>query len=298
MNGVVFGGGFYGKALKRGLEKYCGVEIDAVIDNDKEKWGMLIDNIPIISPDQLLKMSFDKIFICLMRGYQAVEAQLAEMGISGEKIVIMKMNTEYQDAFMELDPVRRNWIKSFADYTREQSMTGSVAECGVYYGETSMFINKYWADRKLYLFDTFEGFAEKDVASEEENFFAYKNGLFQPDDFKIESSEILIETVKARMLYPENIWIRKGYFPDSAKGIDDKFCFVNLDMDLYQPELEGLRFFWSKMEIGGVILLHDYFEANLPGVKAAVEDFEKEMGRILPKVPIGDNCSLAIIKCG
>ncbi|MCI8524143.1 MAG: hypothetical protein HFI62_13190 [Lachnospiraceae bacterium] len=50
------------------------------------------------------------------------------------------------------------------------------------------------------------------------------------------------------------------------------------------------------MEIGGVILLHDYFHPDLPGVKAAVADFEKELSQALPKIPIGDHCSIAIIK--
>lgn len=71
---------------------------------------------------------------------------------------------------------------------------------------------------------------------------------------------------------------------------------MNLDMDLYRPQLEGLRFFWNRMEVGGVILLHDYFDSKLPGVKAAVTDFEKEINCVIPKIPIGDDSSIAIIK--
>ena len=68
MKAVVFGAGKYGKELKRGLEKYCGVEILAICDNDAAKWDKEIDNIRIISPDSLLKLSFDKVFISLMFG--------------------------------------------------------------------------------------------------------------------------------------------------------------------------------------------------------------------------------------
>ena len=66
-------------------------------------------------------------------------------------------------------------------------------------------------------------------------------------------------------------------------------------MDLYQPMLAGLRFFYSKMYPGGVILMHDYFHPELPGVKQAVEEFEKETQITLCKVPIGDFCSIAVI---
>ena len=44
---------------------------------------------------------------------------------------------------------------------------------------------------------------------------------------------------------------KKGYFPESAHGIDEKFAFVSLDLDLYKPTLEGLRFFYPKMIKGG-----------------------------------------------
>lgn len=298
MKAVVFGAGKYGRALKRGLEKYCGVEIVAVCDNDAEKWGEKIDEVQIISPDRLMQIFFDKIFISLMFGELFKEAvkQLTAMGIPEEKIVIMKTDTACLDAFLELDPFRKNWMKSFADYTRETGLSGNVAECGVFQGETSMFINKYWPDRTLYLCDTFEGFDRNDVVYENTNFSAFKKGTFGFQSFRGEQSDILIKYVKARMPYPEKIIICQGYFPESAKEISGQFCFVNLDMDLYQPQLEGLRFFWDKMEKGGVILLHDYFHPDLPGVRAAVTDFEKEINMRLSKIPIGDECSIAIIK--
>lgn len=42
--------------------------------------------------------------------------------------------------------------------------------------------------------------------------------------------------------------------------------------------------------------MHDYFSPNLPGVKQAVGDFEKQKGIKLYKTVIGDNCSIAILK--
>lgn len=45
----------------------------------------------------------------------------------------------------------------------------------------------------------------------------------------------------------------------------------------------------------GVILIHDYFNDELPGVEKAVAEFEEKHGR-LHKFPIADYCSLAIVK--
>lgn len=45
------------------------------------------------------------------------------------------------------------------------------------------------------------------------------------------------------MEYPENCEIRKGYFPETAVGVEGPFCFVSLNADLYQPMLEGINFF-------------------------------------------------------
>lgn len=295
---VVFGAGKYGRSLTRGLQKYCGVTIAAICDNDNAKWGSYIDDILVISPQELMADDFDLIFICMRKGnqFKAVEAQLVEMGVSKEKIIVMQRSMEYQDAFLELDFIRKNWMRCFADYTREIGLKGSVAECGVFYGETAMFINKYWKDRTLYLCDTFEGFVDNDVMEEEIKFDAFKAGSFTYSGFKVETPELMMDTVKTRMLYPGNVKIYQGRFPESIYGIEDKFSFVNLDMDLYQAQLDGLRFFWDKMEVGGVILLHDYFHPELPGVKAAVSDFEKERNCILPKTPIGDGLSIAVLK--
>lgn len=105
-----------------------------------------------------------------------------------------------------------------------------------------------------------------------------------------------VELVLSKLPHPELCIIRKGYYPDTAQGLEDAFCFVMLDMDLYLPTLEGLRFFYEKMTPGGVILIHDYFTKQLPNVKRAVQDYEEETRRILAKTPIGDALSLAIIK--
>lgn len=103
-----------------------------------------------------------------------------------------------------------------------------------------------------------------------------------------------------KMSNPEMVQIRKGFFPETAKNIDEQFAFVNLDFDLYAPTLAGLEFFWPRMSNGGVILVHDYFsfgvyeEYSFGKVKTAVEEFSNSMS--VPYIPIGDKLSIAFIK--
>lgn len=298
MESVIFGAGFWGKYLKRGLEKFCGVRICAIVTNNESRWGDKIDNVLVSSPQKLIEINFEKVFICAMKesSCSEMEMQLVNMGIPREKIEVMKTSVEYIDAFKENDFLRLNWIEAFSAYTREIGMLGSVAECGVLRGDTAMFINRCWPDRTLHLFDTFEGFSNEDIAHDMNSFPAFANGPFITNPFKQDTPDSMIEEVKSRMCYPDNLKIHKGYFPECAGIIEDRFCFVNLDMDLYQPQLEGLRYFWNKMEHGGVILLHDYYHPELPGVKVAVADFENELGDTLLRFPIGDFCSIAVIK--
>ena len=86
----------------------------------------------------------------------------------------------------------------------------------------------------------------------------------------------------------------KGYFPESAKGIKEKFCFVNLDMDLYAPQLAALKFFSDKMVKGGVILVHDYYNSTFTGTTKAVDEFCSTKDNII-KYPIGDGLSIALL---
>jgi O-methyltransferase len=174
-------------------------------------------------------------------------------------------------------------------YERSLGGGGSVAEVGVWKGEFAKYINMIFPDRKLYLFDTFDSFDERDVVLEtdenDKEFFA-----LHTNEFKIGS----IQTILDKMTHPENIVIRKGWFPESAEGIDDMFCFVNLDTDLYQPTYEGLKFFHDRLIPGGFIMVHDY--NNKQGVKKAVRKFSEESG--LNYIQIMDNGGSVIFAKG
>ncbi len=160
---------------------------------------------------------------------------------------------------------------------------GAAAELGVYRGSFARCINALLPERTLYLFDTFEGFDPAEARGQGGGFVeAHRNTS--------------AETVLRLLPHPEKAVVRQGLFPQTARGLEDeRFCLVSLDVDLEESTLAGLRFFLPRLRPGGCLLLHDYNNPRLPGVRRAVERWEAEQGR-LRAVPLCDvNGTLAIL---
>ncbi len=241
------------------------------------RWGG-VKGLEVKNPEVLRTLDFDILVIGTSMGFSEVLEQLKTLGVPEHKV-----NTTYVQILMQ---ARILFLKRFAERAYKEGISGSVAEAGVYKGDFAKHISKYFPDRKLYLFDTFDGFTEKDIAKEQ------KESMTSADYMR----GVNVDEVLAKIPNRDNVILRAGVFPDTAKGIEDRFAFVNLDMDLYEPTLEGLRFFYPLMSEGGVILIHDYFSEAYPNVEQSVKDFEAELGRRLHKIPIGDNISMAVLK--
>jgi hypothetical protein len=253
-------------------------EIILFVDNDRSKIGGMIEGISVAAPEEILKVEFDEVIVTSNTAMYIIQNQLLEMGVERYKI-----NLSYVELLVK---ARVQFLSDYAQIVYENEISGSAAEAGVFQGEFAKVINEKFPDRKCYLFDTFEGFHEKDILIERENDFSEE----KTGHLNMTSEELVL----GKMKHAENCIIRKGYFPETAAGVEDTFCFVNLDMDLYKPTLEGLRFFWDRLEKGGIILIHDYFSEEYKGVKRAVDEFRFE--KDISVFPIGDSISIAMIK--
>ncbi len=278
MKVIVFGATTSAKETYEEVRKKY--DIVAFVDNDEKKQGGGIDGTPIMSPTDIGNLLWDEIIIISTSAMESIKEQLLKMGIPEHKI-----NTRYID--LSVIP-RKKFCEDFASIIYKKNILGCVAEAGVFQGEFASVINKSFPDRKLYLFDTFEGFDQRDIILEERN---------QYSDAKVGNLNMTSENlVLGKMMYPENCIIKKGYFPETTIGINEMFCYVNLDMDLYKPTLEGLYFFYPLMVKGGIITVHDHFSNGYEGIKAAVYEFiDKIQDEIVP-FPIGDHVSIAIQK--
>jgi O-methyltransferase len=184
--------------------------------------------------------------------------------------------------FTTNDIVRYQMLKLIADEINEKKLTGCVAELGVYKGDFAQRINRQFPERKLYLFDTFEGFDERDVKVEKEfDTYARKN------DFRNNNTALVMKKMK----HTRNCIIKKGWFPETAENVEERFVFVSIDTDLFAPTYIGLKYFYERLEEGGYIFVHDY-NGKLYGAKEAVQKFSKEHN--IPYVPLSDLCGSVV----
>ncbi len=183
------------------------------------------------------------------------------------------------------DFVRVAALRLMAYEINESEIEGSVAELGVYRGDFAKYINEFFPDRKLFLFDTFEGFADKDIKDDVKN--GYSTGT---EDF----SDTSLDAVRKKMVYPQKCIIKKGWFPQTTDGVEnERFVFVSLDADLFTPIYEGLSFFYPRLVRGGVVFVHDFNNSDYKGVSVAVRKFCKEQK--IPYFCLPDNAGSAVI---
>jgi O-methyltransferase len=182
------------------------------------------------------------------------------------------------------DYIRLATLELVSHEITRKNIEGSVAELGVYKGKFARYINKYFPDSILYLFDTFEGFDSRDIESEKVRIHTSVE-----QDF----SDTSVDAVLKIMPYPDKCVIVKGFFPESAKGRNATYKFVSIDADLYEPIYNGLVFFYPKLVPGGYIFIHDYNNDRYKGSRKAVEQFCTEQK--INCVPLPDSGGSVII---
>ena len=154
-------------------------------------------------------------------------------------------------------------FESFFLFTTARSQRdrpGHMAEVGVFAGASSKLICEARGTATLHLFDTFEGLPES--SDKDRTIYRGKNRQYACS----------LESVQAYLQGYSDVHFYKGFFPDTAGPVQDcTFSFVHLDVDLYESTLACLKFFYPRLNPGGVLLSHDY--SLLAGVRAAFDEF-------------------------
>ncbi len=150
---------------------------------------------------------------------------------------------ERRPFLVTFDPVRYGALSLALRRIALENIPGHLAEVGVFKGYTSAFLHAAAPDRRLILFDTFQGFDERDSVS--------------PGDTRFRDTSV--DAVARVLGDTRNVEFRKGYFPDTAAGLEhERFALIMLDADLFEPTLAGLEFFYPRVSPGGYIFVHDY----------------------------------------
>jgi len=171
------------------------------------------------------------------------------------------------------------------DQIRKEEVAGDLVELGVYQGHTATLIATMARrlGRTAWLFDTFEGFSERDLQGID---VAVQGTAF---------ADTSLEAVRAAV-GDTNVRFVKGFFPDTANEVpaDASFCLVHIDCDLYAPIISSLEFFYPRLAPGGFMIIHDYSSLCWNGAEKAVDEFFADKGE--PVIPLPDYSGSVVIR--
>lgn len=163
-------------------------------------------------------------------------------------------------------------------YNLIADVKGDVVECGVGYGysffELCCLVYLENKGRKIYGFDSFEGFPEP---SEEDK--SPRNP--RKGEWNVSTAETIemLLTKKGKIepsFIKSNVRLVKGFFENSLQKYDGmSVAFLHLDVDLYKSYKVTLEYFWPKVARGGVVLFDEYKNEieKFPGGCKAIEEF-------------------------
>jgi O-methyltransferase len=163
-------------------------------------------------------------------------------------------------------------------YVVNSKIEGDIVECGVWKGGSSMLCALTLkllqeTQRKLYLYDTFEGMTEpteKDVN--------YKGEKAVKEEFNKWCSIPLEDVLRAMVStdYPhQNFVFVKGKVEDTIpRNIPEKIALLRLDTDFYESTYHEMVHLFPRLVAGGVLIIDDY--GHFKGAREAVDKYLRE----------------------
>ncbi len=233
----------------------------------------------------------------LIFGAIGIDAKFSKRDNNKETIVFDRNQLSYfyspnerMDLYFEgLDRVEMRWSDNFSKQLRFYSLQqivehvlnlkldGDVAECGCWKGHSSFIISTLLSknnfQNKFHIFDSFEGGLSDKTAKD-------LNDQYQLSaEETIKEKEMfssLEEDVGKALEKFDFVKLYKGWIPDRFEEVKDQiFFFVHIDVDLYEPTLDSLEFFYPRVVEKGSIVIDDYGFMKFPGCKRAVDEFLK-----------------------
>ncbi|MBR5419100.1 class I SAM-dependent methyltransferase [Candidatus Saccharibacteria bacterium] len=169
----------------------------------------------------------------------------------------------------ELQIPNRETELLLAELKKTLDLSGDVVEFGCYEGDTSILLADVLRDspdKWLYLYDSFEGLPEKTAEDKSADGWRFQAG-------ELKASPDTVRSKFKKYDLPEPV-ITKGWF-DQLENSDlpNQISFALLDGDFYNSIKTSLELVAPRLVSGGIIVVHDYRNARLPGSGRAVNEF-------------------------
>ena len=159
-------------------------------------------------------------------------------------------------------------------YILNQKKIYNFAECGCWWGHSAYIISemlyKHKYKGKFYIFDSFEGLSN--FSKQDKYFYQKSDSDKEKMKKQFASNEKFVKDVVLKKYKFVNTY--KGWIPSRFNEIKKKkFSLVHLDVDLFDPTFNSLKFFYPRLVNGGVIVCDDYNSSVFPGAKLAWDKF-------------------------
>jgi predicted O-methyltransferase YrrM len=147
---------------------------------------------------------------------------------------------------------------------------GDVCEVGCYRGLSAYLIASILRDLKkparFHLCDSFAGLSEFATVDKSR----YHN-MDRPK--KRRKYVCSLEVVQCNLREFDFIEYHQGWIPAPFQALtDSRFCFVHVDVDLYQPTRDSFEFFYPRLSPYGVMVFDDYGTEKFPGARQAIDE--------------------------
>ena len=155
-------------------------------------------------------------------------------------------------------------------------LEGDIIEFGVWRGHMTKrmaaVVKNADAKKRLYDCDSFEGFGDEVITSQDTSLFRSVNRLKKKFNAANDVPDKLDDFFKYFDL--DGMCI-KGFFSQSLSTIDNtaKYCFAHVDCDAYTSHLDCLNYVYHRMSKDGCIVFDDYDKKRWPGATKAVDEF-------------------------
>ncbi|MGB9853033.1 MAG: TylF/MycF/NovP-related O-methyltransferase [Candidatus Kapaibacteriota bacterium] len=170
------------------------------------------------------------------------------------------------------------------EYIVKSGITGDFVECGVWKGGSTMLmaltlLKMKETNRKIYLYDTFEGMTqptELDYEVSNNNARAIDVWQkYQKNDFNEWCFASLPEVKNNMKLtgYPENnlVFVKGRVEETIPKTIPFEIALLRLDTDWYESTKHELLYLYPLLVKNGVLIIDDY--GHWAGAKKAVDEY-------------------------
>lgn len=155
----------------------------------------------------------------------------------------------------------------------EKNVPGDFFDIGCWKGTLSFYAALFFkendvTDRKIYLFDTFEGHPENQK-EEIDKQWGFDSKL---DYFKNTSIDDIVATFEK--LKFNNYQIVKGDIFETLPKTNTKIAFATTDLNHYVPTKFALEYLCEKLSDQGMIFEDDY--GNIQGINLAIDELINE----------------------